>query len=271
MKNLTTAFSMVWGNFTVLPCPYKRWDSKLNNLMLALLPLVGAVIGGLWLLLVEGMELVISGFHHSASMTHLISLAATFYIYAVCGFMHMDGFMDCNDAILSRRPLEDRQRILKDSTVGAFAVVTVVFLVLAFYVSMDSLLEQALRTCPRLLWGLFLLPVMSRGTAAMGVLVHRPIGHSQYNKSFGEQGKQKYIGMVLLLMVAAVLAAAYFAGPFWWVCLTDGALVLLAGCIAMERARRNLGGMSGDIAGYTICWSELAGVLGLAVLAGLSG
>ena len=35
--------------------------------------------------------------------------------------------MDCNDAIMSRRPLEERQRILKDSTVGAFAVVTVVF------------------------------------------------------------------------------------------------------------------------------------------------
>ena len=52
--------------------------------------------------------------------------------------MHMDGFMDVNDAIMSRRPLEDRLRILKDSTVGAFAVITVMFLVLAMYVASFS-------------------------------------------------------------------------------------------------------------------------------------
>ncbi|MBQ1471197.1 MAG: adenosylcobinamide-GDP ribazoletransferase [Eubacterium sp.] len=260
MKQLTTAFSMVWGNFTVLPCPYKRWDSKLNNLMLALLPVVGAVIGGLWMLLFWVLRI-------AAIPSQLTTLAATFYIYAVCGFMHMDGFMDCNDAILSRRPLEDRQRILKDSTVGAFAVVTVVFLVLAFFVSMKTFLAAvASQKSPEALWALALIPVMSRGTAGLGVLVHRPIGHSQYKGSYQEKGKQKYQLTMILLMGVAMCATACLAGRFWWLALGGSVLVILAGLITMERARRNLDGMSGDIAGYTICWSELIGVLGLAVL-----
>mgnify|MGYP002446176900 CR=1 FL=1 len=35
--------------------------------------------------------------------------------------------------ILSRRPLEDRQRILKDSHTGAFAVISIVFYILAYF------------------------------------------------------------------------------------------------------------------------------------------
>ena len=89
-----------------IPCPYKRWDGSLKNMMLAFLPSVGAVIGLIWMgifwcLLRTGISPL------------LISFVMMFYIFAVCGFMHMDGFMDCNDAIMSRRPLEERQRILK--------------------------------------------------------------------------------------------------------------------------------------------------------------
>ena len=98
-------FFMAWGNFITLPCPYKRWDGSLKNMMLGFLPSVGAVVGLLWMALLWvvwqlGLPLLIA------------SLVMIFYIFAVCGFMHLDGFMDCNDAILSRRPLEERQRIL---------------------------------------------------------------------------------------------------------------------------------------------------------------
>ena len=39
-----TAFFMAWGNFLVIPCPCKLWDSRLNRLMLAFLPEIGALI-----------------------------------------------------------------------------------------------------------------------------------------------------------------------------------------------------------------------------------
>ena len=40
---------MAWGNFITLPCPYKKWDGQLKNMMLAFLPSVGLVIGVLWM------------------------------------------------------------------------------------------------------------------------------------------------------------------------------------------------------------------------------
>ena len=100
MNNFVVGFFMAWGNFLTLPCPYKRWDSEQKNMMLAFLPAVGAVAGLLWFVL--GCVLL------KLTFSPLISaLVICFFIYAICGFMHMDGFMDVNDAIMSRRPLED--------------------------------------------------------------------------------------------------------------------------------------------------------------------
>lgn len=53
--------------------------------------------------------------------------------FLLTGFLHLDGFMDCCDAILSRRDLPTRQKILKDSHVGSFAVVCTIFLMLAAF------------------------------------------------------------------------------------------------------------------------------------------
>ena len=44
-----TGFFMAWGNFITLPCPYKKWDGQLKNMMLSFLPSVGLVIGVLWM------------------------------------------------------------------------------------------------------------------------------------------------------------------------------------------------------------------------------
>lgn len=248
-------FFMAWGNFITLPCPYKRWDNNLKNMMLAFLPSVGAVVGVVWMALLwicTELELppLISG------------MAMIFCIFAVCGFMHMDGFMDCNDAIMSRRPLEDRQRILKDSTVGAFAVVTVAFLLLAWFAAMVT----ALTSQDGLAYGdLLLIPVISRGIGGLCVLIYRPIGHSQYVSDYKEPGRIKYriAVIVQLVIVVAVTMVINHDMVKTAVC---AAVMLMTSLLTCAYARKQLDGMSGDIAGYTICVSELAGILVLAIV-----
>ena len=64
--------------------------------------------------------------------------------------------MDCCDAILSRRDLPTRQKILKDSHVGSFAVVCTIFLMLAAFAAFwDFDAKEGWQ-------GLLLLPVFSR-------------------------------------------------------------------------------------------------------------
>lgn len=249
-------FFMAWGNFITLPCPYKRWDSKLKNMMLAFLPGVGVVVGVLWMAIYAVLDWL-------TLPTRVTSLIMIYYIFAVCGFMHMDGFMDCNDAIMSRRPLEDRQRILKDSLVGAFAVVTAVFLILAWFAAMTTVIEAGKLNFVE--WHLLLLPVLSRGVSGLHVLTCKPIGHSQYVKDYEDKGRGKYRAAVVLQMAVVTAAVSVFAGdPATTVAMT--VTVVLANVIACAYARKNLGGMSGDIAGYAICISELAGMLALAII-----
>ena len=99
--------------------------------MLVMFPVIGLIMGILW----YGLFLLIRVANIPAP---LAAALLTAYPFAISGFIHLDGFMDCNDAILSRRPLEERRRILKDSHVGAFAVITAILLFLLFYASMRS-------------------------------------------------------------------------------------------------------------------------------------
>lgn len=250
-------FFMAWGNFITLPCPYKRWDSNLKNMMLAFLPGVGVVVGVLWMAIFAALD----GWLSLPPM--ITSLIMIYYIFAVCGFMHMDGFMDCNDAIMSRRPLEDRQRILKDSLVGAFAVVTAVFLILAWFATMTTIMDAGKFNTVEL--HLLLLPVLSRGVSGLHVLTCKPIGHSQYVKDFEEQGRGRYRAAVVLQMAVVFAITAVLAGDIVTTAVT-ALTVIAANVIACAYARKQLGGMSGDIAGYAICISELAGVLALAII-----
>lgn len=249
-------FFMAWGNFITLPCPYKRWDSNLKNMMLAMLPGVGVVVGVLWMALYAAVDWLVLP-------PMITSLIMIYYIFAVCGFMHMDGFMDCNDAIMSRRPLEDRQRILKDSLVGAFAVVTAVFLILAWFAAMTTVIANNVLNAIE--FNLLAIPVVSRGVSGLHVLTCKPIGHSQYVKDYEDKARNKYRVAVVLQVIAVVAVAAVLGGdPATTITVS---LVEAAACvIAIGYARKNLGGMSGDIAGYGICISELAAMLTLAVI-----
>ena len=254
---------MAWGNFITLPCPYKKWDNKLKNLMLALLPSVGAVVSVLFVLLMWGMQKI-------SFPPMLMTLAAEFYLFYIHGFMHLDGFMDCTDAIMSRRPLEDRQRIMKDPTVGSFAVVMTAFLLLAWFASFYT----AVTIDPDSVYMMALIPVVSRGFAGNQVLKYKPIGHSQYVEDYKDPARLKCriaSDVQMVVYLAVYIAALVFAfGPgnvnFWMAVIPI--LAAEAGAeLAGFNGRRQLGGMSGDIAGYAIVWSELAGVTATAIAA----
>lgn len=250
MKIITALF-MAWGNFTVLPCPYKRWDNELKNYMLSFLPAIGMLIGGIWVLILRTGEDTIFSYR-------LLAIIMTVYIFIVTGFFHLDGFMDCSDAILSRRDMAEKQRILKDSNVGAFAVISVCLLILAFYSSMFTAI-------PILTNGeLFVVPVVSRACGGLWVLTFKPIGHSQYADTYDKDEKTLCIFIILGLLAFAVGIAGVVALDF----RSPLKVTLLMTIVSLGTAlyaKKQLGGMSGDIAGYTICLSELAGIFYLAL------
>ncbi len=170
MKQYLTGFFMAWGNFCALPCPCKRWDTNATPLMLGFLPSVGVIIGAIWAVLY--FAAVYFGLPYL-----VVAFLVTFLPFALCGFLHMDGFMDCSDAILSRRPLEDRQRILKDSHTGAFAVISIVFYILAYFAFASTAITIGIDFA-----NMILLVCLSRSVSGLHVLIAKPMQTSQYVK-----------------------------------------------------------------------------------------
>lgn len=247
MKKPIIAFFMAWGMFSAIPCPYKRWDNSLRPLMISLLPLIGLLLGAVWLLAAYLLRLL--------GLTSLFGAAVlTALPFLLTGFIHLDGYMDCCDAILSRRDLQERQRILKDSHTGAFAVICLVLLVMLSFSLFAS--WDYLNLLP-----LLFIPAASRSVSSLAVNILKPMGHSSYSGAYSESKK---LGGSVFPLLALLLSCA--------LCLVFGSLAAvgtLIGCVlAIWYADRQLGGMSGDVSGYGITSGEACGIL-VMVLEGL--
>ena len=177
LRKPLTALMMAWGTYLAIPCPYKVWDDALRPWQIVCLPPIGLVVGGIWALC--------AGIFAKVGFTGFLAAAILAAVpFLVTGFFHLDGFLDCCDAILSRRDLATRQKILKDSRVGAFAVVSAVLLFLLSF--------AALADCSfSLIWrALLLIPVVTRCMAGVAVETFAPMQTSQYAGSFAA-GKTK--------------------------------------------------------------------------------
>jgi len=236
---------MCLGMFTALPCPYRPWDENARGLMTACLPLVGAIIGGLW----YALSLIGSALLPETLCAALITALPLL----LTGFMHLDGFMDTADAMLSWRPLEKRIAILKDVHCGSFSVVALVLLILGMFAAASDALAGDLRP-------LMLIPVVSRCMSALCVTAIRPIGHSEY------ASQQRHVGTPLTALIILALALA-----LGWIWLGGGCAVILLSVLLGYAASmlwlvHTLKGVSGDLAGFSLCTGELCGMIALAVI-----
>lgn len=240
MREWITAFFMAWGMFLAIPCPCKRWDERARQKMLVCLPLVGLVVGGVWAVL----ALLLRG-----APVGLRALLLAVCPWLCTGFLHLDGYMDVCDAVLSRRDLATRQRILKDSHCGAFAVICMVLLAMGQWSAFLSMADIPLLP-------LALIPVSSRAAAAVAVLTLRPMSTSQYS-AMARGGVPVYVS-------AAVLAAACIVPAVLW-----GSFAPLAAAagygLAIWHGYRQFDGMSGDISGFGLVLGELCGAVVLAL------
>ena len=234
MRDWIYGFFMAWGMFLAIPCPKKIWSETARRKMLACLPFVGIVVGAVWALCAW------LAWYLPHPLGAALCAAAP---WLVTGFLHLDGFMDVCDGILSRRDLETRRRILKDSHCGAFAVICMVLLAMAQWSAFLSVENVPLLP-------LALVPVASRAAAAVAVLTLRPMSTSQYSAMTR--------GGAPVVFAAIVLAAVCGLSVLLW---DSFAPLAAAVCywLAAWYAFRQLDGMSGDVSGFALTIAELGG------------
>ena len=256
-------FLMAWGMFCWIPCPYKEWRMEDRKAQVAMLPLVGACMGVIvclcwWLLSLVGCSGLLAG----ALLTGVYFL--------LTGFIHLDGFMDCSDAIMPRHPqMEERQRILKDPHAGAFAVICLVIMLLVFTGAMADIAGSfSLKSCSLLV----VIFTASRTVSALEVILREPMETSQYN-ALEEQGRVRdTIPAIIILAVVLGVCELIMSDMSWLALIAElysniiALTVMVAAFITCSIDCRKLGGMSGDISGHMITISELFGVLVMALI-----
>ena len=248
MKLAVTAFFMAWGMFWMIPCPLKWWDERARVGMLLFLPAIGALIGLVWAVCVVLAERFIPGTICAALLTAMP--------YILSGCIHLDGYMDCADAVLSRRDLETRRKILKDSHVGSFAVVALVILFLAEYSVFDGY------TLGRKAWLLTLVCAAPRALCTCAVLFYKPLPGSSYERMFSGGVPSWAKAAAVSVLAALIVLPPVFLGR-QGLCPAAGAL---GAWMTILYIRWDLKGMSGDVSGAGTTLGELCALIALALL-----
>lgn len=244
MKQLITAFSMCQTMFCHIPFPLKKWEESARPYLLLFLPLVGLEIGALWFL----VHLLLQWVSVPAPVYGFIMTAIPVLL---TGGIHLDGFMDVADAIGSWRDLEKRRAILKDSHVGAVAVIWVAFLILGYFAVFSSM------PTGKQLGSLFLIPVVSRCGSSLSVWNLKSMSTSQYAGSTTPGWCKGIVWCLLIGCIAAGFLVFETAAP---------AIGAIGYALSLRKSYRLLDGMNGDISGFCICISELCATAALLLL-----
>ena len=249
MKKLLKAFCMSFSMFCAIPTPFSHvWEDSVRSLMLVVFPFVGTIIGGIWALTAFLLDKINCPQMFGAALLALMP-------YLLTGGIHLDGYMDCCDAIFSRRPLEKKREILKDSHVGSFAVIALATLFMLSFAAFASRSREA--------WPLILICTISRTCSAIGVSTLRPMGHSEYAGNFQKGISKGNIIALCTILIISVALSAYFFSVFG---IIISSATILGYVAATAYAFKNLDGFSGDVTGFGHTIAELCGIFALTLM-----
>ena len=236
MNKYFKSFLMAISMFTIIPLPRYEWDDEGGKNILKFYPLIGLIIGLIW----YGVFKLFNLLNASIMVTSAITLITPFIL---TGMLHLDGYMDVCDALLSRRDKQEKLRILKDPHTGAFAVISVVML---FIVNYNSAL------------GLILIPIISRSLMGYLLISKESMKGSSLGAFFkrGTGDVDKVILLTSLLISSLILI--FIFGIYGLIISLGMNLISL---YFVNNAIKEFDGMSGDSAGYGLVIAETVGIL----------
>ena len=240
LQTVAVAFAM----FSAVPVPQFNWTEKNMRYAMCAFPLIGVVIGALWCLC-------------GALPLPAPARAAGFCLIPVwvTGGIHLDGYADTCDALSSYGDREKKLEILKDPHCGAFAVIR-----LCSYFAAAFALCTCVEFTPRtgLLWTLAL--VLERALSGFAVAAFPLAKDTGLAHTFATAADRQTVRRFLCGASALLVLALTVLG---------GGALAAAALLAMSRyyfvAKKQFGGITGDLAGWFLQRAELWMLAALAV------
>lgn len=167
----------------------------------------------------------------------------------ITGGMHIDGISDMADGFFSMRDKEKTLEIMKDSHVGAFGVITIVFLLL---IKFEMLKEFII--IEKNVWLLILPPTIARIAAGLVLSFYETTKKSGLGYTFHSSDPRIFwaIGFVVTLIISSILniKSLIFIG-----------IAILASNLMALWAKKKIGGLNGDIYGAIVETVEVIGMV----------
>ncbi len=251
IMHIIRSFFIAIANYSAIPVPQFEWREEDMRYTLCFFPVVGIVIGvleWLWFRLCMAEEIGVLA-------RTLIGVALPLLI---TGGFHVDGYMDTMDALSSHRSPEEKRRILKDSHIGAFAVIRLIFYYLLYAAAFSEI--QTGRQMMVVCIGFVLTRTLS-GLAAM----HFPLAGGKGTMAGMADASAKRVSTIILfaemaLCILAMVIIDPLPGAAAAVC-AEGMLIRY-----FFMSRKEFGGVSGDLAGYFVTAAELAVALAVVIM-----
>lgn len=237
IKSIIIAFSM----YSKIPMPQFEWKEDDIKYVLCFFPWVGAVIGiciYLWKLICDKFSVGILCDTVGRAVIPLL----------ITGGFHVDGFMDTMDAFHSYQPKEKKLEILKDSHIGAFSVIMLAVYGLLYLGAFSEIQDKNIL---KIVCASF---VLARCLSGIGVVSLQNAKKEGLLYFFARNSNKNIVKAVLYLQSALcigfILAQSLYAGSV---------AVVTAICVFIYyycRCKKELGGITGDTAGYFVLLCE---------------
>lgn len=239
LKSMIIACSI----YSKIPVPQFDWKEEDMKYMMCFFPWIGAVIGialWLWGMFCDEFEI--------GNLTY--ALIGTAIPLLITGGFHVDGFMDTMDAFHSYQPRERKLEILKDSHIGAFAAIMLGTCGLLYVGALASVTDLDL------LKGVGAGFFLSRCLSGLSVVTFPSAKKEGMLHYFADSAHKRRVRMILGIETVLCMAGMVLMTK------TTGVLLIAAELMAFAyyryRTQKELGGITGDTAGYFIVLSETA-------------
>ena len=248
--SIINSFFIALSMYSRIPVPRVDWEKENMRYAMCFFPMIGVVIGAVmylagWLL----DKTSVGGLFRGVVFT-LIPIMIT-------GGIHMDGFMDTMDALGSWGDLEKKLEILKDSHIGAFAVIMLALYGLIFLGGFSEITEC--RTLVVAGAGSFLSRVLS-GVAVVSFPSAKQEGTLYL---FADKAHKRVVKTALYAQGILCI------GFMMWTSFVTGGIAVAAALLTFAyyyyRSKKEFGGITGDTAGYFVTFCEGCVVVAAAI------
>ncbi|MFF0966739.1 adenosylcobinamide-GDP ribazoletransferase [Streptomyces sp. NPDC003703] len=230
-----------FGTLTVLPVRVHRWDRGAARGGMLCAPVAGLVVG----VAAAGAGLLL----HLLGAAPLLAAVATAAVPAVLTRgLHLDGLADTADGLGSGKPAADALRIMKQSDIGPFGVITLLFVLLAQVAALTQAYAGS--------WARGALAAVVSAAAARlaltlaartGVPAARPEGLGA--AVAGVVPVPAALAVALAVTLAAGAAGAALGTGTAWRAAAAVLAALGAAELLLRHCTRRFGGVTGDVFG----------------------